>query len=119
MHLAKRLVALGHKIGYTSRATVYHLHSETWSQVRRRFEREAIALQFIMPEVHLGLGDVLRYFFSAVLLDLGAALQERQTRPNFADILRYRYNQFRGAYKGNHFHRRLSREVKEAYFYPR
>jgi rhamnosyltransferase len=119
MHLAKRLVALGHKIGYAAKAGVYHLHSESWAQVRRRFEREAIALQYIMPEVHLSLGDISRYFFSAVLLDLGAALQERQLRGHFANILRYRYNQFRGAYKGNHFHRRLSREVKEAYFYPR
>jgi glycosyltransferase involved in cell wall biosynthesis len=119
MHLAKRLVALGHKIGYVSTAGVYHLHSETWPQVRRRFEREAIALQHIMPEVQLGLNDVVRYFFSAVFLDLGAALQERQMRANIANILRYRYNQFRGAHKGNHFHRRLSREVKEAYFYPR
>jgi rhamnosyltransferase len=119
MHLAKQLVAQGHKIGYTAKACVYHLHSETWAQVRRRFEREAIALQHIMPEVQLGLPDVIRYFFSAVLLDIGAALQERQMRKHLVQILRYRYNQFRGAYKGNHFHRLLSREVKEAYFYPR
>lgn len=119
MHLAKRLVAQGHKLGYTSRSSVYHLHSESWSQVRRRFEREAIALQYIMPEVQLGLTDVMRYFFSALLLDLGAALQQRQARAKFFDILRYRFNQFRGAYTGNHRQRRLSREVKEAYFYPR
>lgn len=119
MHLAKRLVAQGYKIGYASKSCVYHLHSETWAQVRRRFEREAIALQFIMPEVQLGLPDVIRYFFSAVFLDLGAALQERQMRAHFTSILRYRYNQFRGAHKGNHFHRRVSREMKEAYFYPR
>ena len=43
--------------------------------MRRRFEREAIALQHIMPEVQLGLNDVVRYFFSAVFLDLGAALR--------------------------------------------
>lgn len=119
MHLAKRLLAQGHRIGYTAKSSVYHLHSETWTQVRRRFEREAIALQFIMPEVQLGLPDVIRYFFSAVFLDLGAALQERQMRKHFFPVLRYRYNQFHGAYKGNHFQRRLSREVKEAYFYPR
>ncbi|MDR7295736.1 glycosyltransferase involved in cell wall biosynthesis [Pelomonas aquatica] len=119
MHLAKRLVSQGLKIGYASKSCVYHLHSETWAQVRRRFEREAIALQYIMPEVQLGLPDVMRYFFSAVFLDLGAALQERQMRAHFTSILRYRYNQFRGAHKGNHFHRRVSREMKEAYFYPR
>ena len=80
MHLGKRLVANGHKLGYVASAAVYHLHNETWVQVRRRFEREAIALQHIMPEVHLRLADISRYFLSAVFLDLGAALQQQAMR---------------------------------------
>lgn len=119
MHLAKRLVACGHKIAYVAPAAVYHLHSESWTQVRRRFEREAIALQHIMPEVHLSWADVSRYFFSAVFLDLGAALQQRCMRQHFKAILTYRFMQFTGSYRGNHFHRRMSREHKESYFYPR
>ena len=85
----------------------------------RRFEREAIALQHIMPEVHLSWADVSRYFFSAVFLDLGAALQQRCMRQHFKAILTYRFMQFTGSYRGNHFHRRMSREHKESYFYPR
>jgi rhamnosyltransferase len=119
MHLAKRLVAQGYKIGYVASGAVYHLHSESWAQVRRRFEREAIALQHIMPEVHLARTDVFRYFLSAVFLDLGAALQQRCMRDNFKNILLYRFMQFTGSYKGNHFHRLVSRELKESYFYPR
>ena len=67
------LVANGGRIGYVASAAVYHLHDETWGQVGRRFEREAIALQHIMPEVELARRDVVRYFFSAVLLDMGEA----------------------------------------------
>ena len=119
MHLAKRLVAQGLKLGYVSSAAVYHLHNESWAQVRRRFEREAIALQYIMPEVHLQRRDVLRYFTSAVMLDMGAAVQQKAWRHNVLAILAYRFHQFTGAYRGNHFHRRLSRSIKEAYFYPR
>lgn len=119
MHLAKRLVAMGHKIGYVAKAAVHHLHDESWTQVQRRFEREAIALQYIMPEVHLRLGDVSRYFFSAVLLDMGAAVQQKALGKHFFDILRYRFEQFTGSYRGNHFHRELSHKAKEAYFYPR
>ncbi len=119
MHLAKRLVAQGYKVAYVASGAVYHLHNETWAQVRRRFEREAIALQHIMPEVQLGWGDVFRYFMSAVFLDLGAALQQRCMRENFRRILLYRFMQFTGSYKGNHFHRQVSRELKESYFYPR
>ena len=119
MHLAKRLVAQGFKIGYAASGAVYHLHSESWAQVRRRFEREAIALQHIMPEVSLDWTDVARYFFSAVFLDVGAALQQRCLRENFKHILLYRFMQFTGSYRGNHLHRQVSRELKESYFYPR
>jgi rhamnosyltransferase len=119
MHLAKRLVASGYKVAYVASGAVYHLHSETWAQVRRRFEREAIALQHIMPEVHIGWTDVARYFFSAVFLDIGAALQQRCLAENFKHILLYRFMQFTGSYRGNHFHRQVSRELKESYFYPR
>lgn len=119
MHLAKRLVAIGYKVAYVASAAVYHLHSETWAQVRRRFEREAIALQHIMPEVHLGLSDVLRYFVNAVALDIGTAWQQKILLANLYPILRYRFQQFTGSYRGNHFHRMLSHRRKEAYFYPR
>lgn len=119
MDLAKRLVAQGMRIAYVANASVYHLHSETWIQVSRRFEREAIALQYIMPEVQLAWWDVARYFCSAVALDLSAAFRERSLRRHFSEILAYRFHQFKGSFRGNHFHRRLSREMKEAYFYPR
>ncbi|MCZ6855959.1 MAG: glycosyltransferase family A protein, partial [Gammaproteobacteria bacterium] len=37
MHLAKQLVQSGYQIGYTADATVYHIHDESWLQVRNRF----------------------------------------------------------------------------------
>ena len=51
MHLAKRLVSNGGVVGYVSEAYVYHIHHENWRQIERRFEREALALQQICPEV--------------------------------------------------------------------
>lgn len=119
MELGKRLVNDGLKIGYVAEAPVYHLHDETWQQVRRRYEREAIALRGIMPEVHMTLADFARYYFSAVLLDSGVALQERKHAGTYAEILTFRLMQFWGSYRGNHEHRKLSRQMKEKYFYPR
>lgn len=119
MHLAKELVRRGRRVAYVAEASVFHLHDETWRQVKRRFEREAIALQRIMPEVHLGMFDVFRYATSAVLLDFSSALQERSLRRHLAQIVTYRLCQFWGAYKGNHVHRRLSRATKERYYFPR
>jgi glycosyltransferase involved in cell wall biosynthesis len=119
MELGQRLIADGLKIAYVAPAAVYHLHDESWSQVKNRYEREAIALQRIMPEVHIGFGDFLRYFLAGVLLDLGASLQERRFIGTAYEIVMFRFMQYLGAYRGNHAHRKLSRERQERYFYPR
>ena len=119
MDLGRRLHESGLKLAYVSEAPVYHLHAESWGQVKRRYEREAIALQKIMPQVHVSFTDFLRYFSSAVLLDMGAALQEKKLLSLFTEIIAFRFMQFWGSYCGNNEHRRISREMKERYFYPR
>jgi rhamnosyltransferase len=37
----------------------------------------------------------------------------------FPEIVMFRMMQFWGSYRGNHEHRKLSREMKEKYFYPK
>jgi len=122
LHLASRLVEAGHRIGYVAEAAVYHHHHENWATVRRRFEREAIALQHIMPEIQMTFADFLSYFTSAVWLDLSALLRERDVTHRLRrlpEIVMFRLMQFWGSYRGNHEHRQLSQRRKEAYFYPR
>lgn len=119
LELAKRLVSKGQAVAYVAQAPVLHLHDENWQQVRRRFEREAIALQYIMPEVHVSWSDFVRYVVSAIMLDCGAALQQKRLRRTVGEIVLYRVMQFWGSYRGNQLHRELSRKRKEAYFYPR
>ena len=119
MHLAKRLTENGHAIGYVANAAVFHLHDETWRNIKNRFEREAIAMRHIMPEVHLSWADFLRYASSSILLDLGAAIQSRELLRRGPEIIMYRIAQYWGSYRGNHRHRKLSRQLKERYFYPR
>ncbi|MFN6977565.1 MAG: glycosyltransferase family 2 protein [Gemmobacter sp.] len=118
MELAKRLVAAGMAIGYVAAAPVFHHHAETWPQVRRRFEREAIALRAIMPEVQLTRLDVLRYVVTSVIGDWRSAARNGIRSTSRADMLRYRWNQFVGSWRGNHEHRRLSQDAKERFFYP-
>ncbi|MFM6350424.1 MAG: glycosyltransferase family 2 protein, partial [Dolichospermum sp.] len=119
MYLGKQVVAAGGLIGYVAEAPVYHYHDESWSVVKRRYEREAIALQEIMPEVQINLGDFLRYFISAVLLDAGSALQQKKLSSKLGEIFMFRLMQFWGSYRGNHEHRKISAQMKEMYFYPR
>lgn len=119
MQLAKRLVEQGMKIAYVSDAVVHHLHDESWTKALRRYEREAIALQHVMPQVHVHFGDFLRYYASSVLSDMAAALQQKRLAATFGEILLFRLMQYWGTYRGNHEHRKLSKEMKEMYFYPK
>ena len=118
MELSKRIWNKGHKIAYVAEAPVFHHHSESWAQVRRRFEREALALRSIMPEVQLLPLDVARCVINSTWQDWRAARRNGISSTSRRDMLRYRWNQYVGSYKGNHEHRRLSQAAKERYFYP-
>jgi rhamnosyltransferase len=119
MYLAQKIIANGEKVGYVPSASVYHIHNESWAQVKNRYEREAIALQKIMPELHFGKIDFIKCFTVGVLKDLRDAYSERKLFSEFASILRFRFSQYQGVFLGNHIHRKLSHEMKMKYFYPR
>jgi glycosyltransferase involved in cell wall biosynthesis len=118
MALAQRLVKDGGKVAYVAEAPVYHHHSETWPQVRRRFEREAIALQQIMPNIHVGWFDTVRYTLNSIYGDWRRAGESKQLMGNITSIIKYRFNQYTGSYRGHQQHRKLSQTEKDQYFYP-
>jgi len=119
MYLAKQLVEAGYKIAYTSKASVYHIHDESWLQVRTRYEREAYALQKIMPEVHFTIGDFFRYFTSSIFSDSAVAIKNKIFLKKFPEIFMFRLMHYWGTYKGNHEVRKLSSKMKHHYFYPK
>ena len=119
MHLAKRLCSDGHKVGYASAAAVFHIHDETWQQTSIRYEREAIALYAIMPEVAFTAFDFCRFFLTGVSLDILAAVRARALRKHLLEIILFRFHQYRGSYSGNRLARVLSSYKKRQYFYPR
>jgi len=119
MELAKRITRAGHAIGYVADAAVFHHHDERWQEVRWRFEREALALQEIMPDVHISRLDFARYFASAVAHDLGRAFEQGIAIRALHEIVCFRWQQYLGSYRGNHKLRMLSRRIKDQYFYPK
>lgn len=118
MELAKRYCEQNGKVAYIADACVYHIHNETWSQTRRRYERESIALQQIMPEVQMKFLDMIRYIWVSVISDCKTAFASGCFSKEFIGIIKFRIAQFTGSYRGNHDHRVLSKERKENYFYP-
>jgi len=118
MELAKRLGNDGEKTAYVADAVVFHIHDERWIQTRRRYEREAIALQKIMPDVHVSFFDCLHYFFASVVSDSLVAIKEKCFWKEVWGIIIFRLAQYWGAYRGNHEHRKLSQKRKYNYYYP-
>ncbi len=118
IHLAQRLIADGGKLGYVAEAGVIHYHNERWSQVQMRFEREALALQRIRPELTVRKRDFFRYLLKGVTTDLHHAYRNRVPLRLWPDIWRYRLAQYWGSYCGNRRSRELSATHRESYFYP-
>ena len=118
MELAKRFALTGGLIGYVADAKVFHYHQESWQQIRKRFERESIALQNIMPQVQISIFDTFRYMLSSIWMDWISSLNEKDLKIRFFELFRYRYNQYIGSWMGNHHHRKLSKIEKDRYFYP-
>lgn len=118
MHLAKKLVDSGGAVGYVATAEVYHIHDESWAQVRRRYEREAIALESIMPEARISFKDFISCYFRSIAKDSYWAIRERVFLRNIVSIVLFRFNQFFGSYTGTKLAADLARVRSKNYFYP-
>ncbi len=118
MHLAKRLVSNGDKIGYVAEAGVFHIHDETWKQVLNRYEREAAALTEIMPESGLSFFDFIECTFRSIAKDCYAASRQSVLLENLKDILVFRTLQYWGSYRGTRFARMVAAMRRKTYFHP-
>ena len=119
MVLGKAMLADGFRIAYVADAPVIHVHEENFRQTQNRYYREALTLREIMPEVQMSFGDFVRYTVAGVANDVSVALADKELAKQFLSILRFRYAQYRGSYRGQRENRKLSRAQKEAYYYPK
>ncbi len=119
IELSLRIKKIGLKVGYVSEAIVYHYHHENWKQVKRRFEREAIAYKKMFPEVFIRRRDSIRYYLVAIIQDINALLKSKKSiRKFFWEIILYRLFQYMGNYKGNQINSKLIQKIKDIYYYP-
>jgi rhamnosyltransferase len=119
MFLAKLIYQNDGAIGYVANSVVYHIHNESWQQVKIRYERESIALKKIMPEINISFIDMLHFLFAAIFQDARASITKKVFFKELRGIILFRTFQYYGAFKGNHMTRKLSRELKINYFYPK
>jgi glycosyltransferase involved in cell wall biosynthesis len=109
----------GHRIVYSARAEVIHVHEETYAQIYNRYRREAMGLKQIHPQQSFRLYDLLRLYLSNVFSDLWHALGEGRLRREFFSVLAFRWMQFWGTYRGFRQAGPLTGELKRAFYYPR
>jgi len=97
---AKHWIGRGRKVVYDPLAYVIHIHTETWAQVRRRYQREAIAARWVGIRLlrHIP-GEILREMRWCAG-DLVAAARQRRLFELTGQILRFRYEKTFGTVRG-------------------
>lgn len=115
---AKRAQANGGWLAYVPKASIVHVHEETWGQVRNRYRREAIALRNIDNAASFGSQDFLRLFLANVVSDLRMAAKHGVLKKEWSSVVLFRFNQFFGALQGHRDPPELTREIKRRFYYP-
>ena len=117
MELAKRLVSAGGSIGYVGTSIVEHIHEEDWKRIKIRYEREAIALSEIEPNLNLGILQAVQMLFVALISDLKSINCFSVKRS--LEIIMYRGCQFLGSFVGSRASKIRISKMKNEYFYPK
>ncbi|MEZ5550334.1 MAG: alcohol dehydrogenase catalytic domain-containing protein [Pseudomonadales bacterium] len=114
---AKHWIERGMKVSYQPDATVIHVHTESWEQVRRRYYREAMAARWVGTRLlrHIPI-EVFREFVWC-LQDLWRAPTFRQNRNLVVEILRFRYEKMMGTVGGIIDSRGLSNPARRSEMY--
>jgi len=115
---AQQVMRNGWWVSYRADAGVIHVHNETPSQIRNRYQREAITFQKVFPNEHFNIWDFVRLTTRNILKDWRAAAREGELRRNLWSIVRFRVAQFTGTYQGFHTRRAPSSDLKQRFYYP-
>lgn len=107
-----------HKIAYIAHAEIKHVHQESWQGIKKRYLREGMAFKSIYPQEHFRLLEFLRTFFKNVFSDYSAATRHRVFLKEWANILRFRWQQFYGTYLGYQRSGPLTWQLKQSFYYP-
>ncbi|RJG40888.1 glycosyltransferase family A protein [Mesorhizobium sp. DCY119] len=115
---AKRVMTLGWQIAYRADAGIVHIHDETWTNVRSRYRREAIAMKRIDPGQRLGLLEFARLLPEHIARDSYAAARDSVLHRKFFEIVLFRFNQLFGTWQGFRDRSDLSSELANRFYYP-
>jgi 2-desacetyl-2-hydroxyethyl bacteriochlorophyllide A dehydrogenase len=114
---AKYWIPLGKEVRYEPAASIFHVHTESWPQVRRRFYREGIAGRWTAVRIIRNIpGEIWRELRWAVI-DLWLAARQGRLRSLAGEIVRYRYHKTAGIVTGILDSRRITNPSRRAEIY--
>lgn len=115
---SKKIFQLGYKIVYNAKAEIIHVHDESFEKVQNRYLREAFALKKIYPEQKFSFWDFVKLFTINSYGDFVIASKQDVLLDEALDILRFRWNQFFGTYKGYRLKGDINEKLKKRFYYP-
>lgn len=115
---AKKIQSKGFRIAYNAKATIVHVHEETPERIYNRYRREAIALKQILPEEQFSFFDFIKLFITNTLSDYYHAIIKGKFIRNIWDIPMFRYNQFKGTYRGYKQNQYITKSLRNRFYYP-
>jgi 2-desacetyl-2-hydroxyethyl bacteriochlorophyllide A dehydrogenase len=97
---AKYWMEHGHRVVYEPEAGIYHIHEESWPQVRRRYYREGQAAKWIGVRGRRDLAAEAWREMSSFASDLVTAARQHRLLAKSSEIARFRYEKLIGTCKG-------------------
>lgn len=117
LELARRLISAGGSVSYIAESTVEHIHRENWARIKIRYEREAVAMTDIEPNLNLNFWKAFKMFFHGVIAD---AQEIKNTDfHTLREIILYRACQYWGSHVGSRASRKKIERMQDEYFYPK
>lgn len=118
LDFANKALDRGCKIAYIADAPVVHVHDETWSSIRNRYRREAMAYARIVKGSRMSLPRVVELAVSNIADDYREAVKVDRLRANVLSIPMFRIAQFVGAWEGFRAPDNVSARLLERFYYP-
>ena len=118
LDFAKKALAKGYKIAYVADSPVVHVHEETWSIIRNRYRREAMAYARIVEGSEMSLPNAIGLALSNIAGDYREAVRAHCLSRNVLSIPQFRFAQFIGAWEGFRAPNNASARLLERFYYP-
>lgn len=114
---AKYWIPRGKQVRYDPEASVSHIHTESWDQIRHRFHREGVAGRWTAVRIMRHIPREIWREFRWTVWDLALAAWQRRFRALAGEIVRYRYHKAAGLVGGILDSRSLDNPSRRAELY--